>query len=374
MSTLIDPTLLPKSSAPTLQLVQATATEMIETSTLGSVTWKGPIDTTDYLHREAHLRDQALTRHGGITYWVLVDTTAPLTPSGSRIILASCETIRKRALVAWPGEQVREIITHGIGSVHCNPAYRVAHIDRPQHFYASLGWKTYPSTHVALCPRSNAEQDLSLLGASLLAAKDIEELCSKDKVTLKSDLARSSTPDSTVRVALIPDAATMQWHHAREEFLAQLILGKQPTCKGAIAKTPDGRKAWCIWTRTFGASQGEKILNILRLSVDHNKDNLDMQASSKVKDVDQNAPGQALVGAIAATLQIAQAEAVAWGMSSVHLWNPSHTSILAAKKADPSAAIINRHDESLASLRWHGKALPDGTKIDWIGNEKYGWC
>lgn len=120
----IDAMDLPRSSAPTLQLLQATESEMIETSTLGSVSWKGPVDTKDYLRREAHLRDQALTRHGGITYWVLVDPTAAPTSAGSRRILASCETIRKRALIARPGKEVKEVISHGIGSVHCNPAYR----------------------------------------------------------------------------------------------------------------------------------------------------------------------------------------------------------------------------------------------------------
>ncbi|KAL8681630.1 MAG: hypothetical protein Q9186_002299 [Xanthomendoza sp. 1 TL-2023] len=404
MATPINRIDLPKSSASTLQLVQPTETELIETTTLGAVDWKGPIDTSAYLRREDHIRDQTLTRHGGITFWILVDTTAPLTSTGSRTILASCETIRKRALVAWPDEGVREVITHGIASVHCNPAYRgkgfarrmmielAHHLDTWQQkdgenadftvlwsdigkqFYARLGWKTYPSTHIALCPRSNGEKDLSLPGASLLAADDIVDLCSKGEATLRSDLAKPYTLASTVRVALKPDAATMQWHHAREEFLAQLVLGKQPTCKGAMAKTPDGEKAWCIWTRTFGASQDENVLNILRLGVEHNEDDVDLQEPNAVNDGDQNASGQALVEAIAAILQAARVEAAAWGMSIVHLWNPSQMSILAARKVDRSARIIDRNDESLPSLRWHGKALPDGMEIDWIGNEKYGWC
>ena len=115
---------LPESSASTLQLVLATESEITESSTLGSNNWKGPLETDDYLRREAHLRDQALTRDGGISHWVLVDAPAAPTGQGSRRILASCETIRKRALLARPGHPVREVITHGIGSVHCNPAYR----------------------------------------------------------------------------------------------------------------------------------------------------------------------------------------------------------------------------------------------------------
>lgn len=115
---------LPDSSAPTLQLVQATEPEIIESSTLGSISWGGPLDKSDYLRREAHLRNQPLTRDGGITYWILVDTAAPPTARGSRRILASCETIRKRALIALLGVAIRETICHGIGSVHCNQDYR----------------------------------------------------------------------------------------------------------------------------------------------------------------------------------------------------------------------------------------------------------
>lgn len=115
---------LPESSSTTLKLVEATDAEMIESSTLGSVSWRGPLDIDGYLRREAHLRNQTLTRNGGITYWVLVDSEAPPVAKGIRRILASCETIRKRALIAQSDGHFKEVISHGIGSVYCNPAYR----------------------------------------------------------------------------------------------------------------------------------------------------------------------------------------------------------------------------------------------------------
>lgn len=199
------------------------------------------------------------------------------------------------------------------------------------------------------------------------------DLCRLDEANLRRNLAESTCPASTIRVALIPDTATMQWHHAREEFLAQLLLGTFPASKGAVAQTPDGRKAWCMWTRTFGTSRDEKVLHILRL-VNEDECNADLQASSGINDKNLDAPDQAVVEAIAATLQAAQLEATAWGLSSVQLWNPSPTSELAVRHIDPSAKRINREHESLASLRWHGSALSADTKIDWISNEKYGWC
>ncbi|KAL9603223.1 MAG: hypothetical protein Q9179_002262 [Wetmoreana sp. 5 TL-2023] len=115
---------LPKSSSATLRLVQASEAEMIESSTMGATSWRGPLNVGSYLRREAHLRNQVLTRNGGITYWVLVDTAVRPAPGHTRTILSSCETIRKRGLVVQPNGEVKDVISHGIGSVFCNPAYR----------------------------------------------------------------------------------------------------------------------------------------------------------------------------------------------------------------------------------------------------------
>ena len=52
---------------------------------------------------------------------MLVDISSA---ADSRTILASCETYRKRALVKRQDGQVREVISHGIGSVFCNPQLR----------------------------------------------------------------------------------------------------------------------------------------------------------------------------------------------------------------------------------------------------------
>ena len=77
-----------------------------------------PLST--YLRRETHLENQAFTKDGGITFWILVDSTVP---SNERPILGSCESFRKRALVARAGK-LEDVISHGVGSVFCNPEYR----------------------------------------------------------------------------------------------------------------------------------------------------------------------------------------------------------------------------------------------------------
>ncbi|KAI4272622.1 MAG: hypothetical protein LQ337_005184 [Flavoplaca oasis] len=380
---------LPESSAPTLRLVQATESEMIESSTLGSISWKGPLDTNQYLQREAHLRNQDLTRDGGITYWILVDTAAAPSPNDSRRILASCETIRKRALISRFGAAPKEIICHGIGSVHCNPEYRGRGFGRRMmvelakildtwqqkegDFYARLGWKTYPSKHIALAPKSSHERKISFPKGVILTSEDVDGLCRTDEANLRYEMAKSDPRASDVRVALIPDAATIKWHHSREEFLAKVLFDRRPKAKGAVAEVPNGRKIWCIWTRTFGKNRDENVLNILRLSVE-GEETFGQPALNKITDNVRNHAQQAQVDAIAAVLEAAQFEASDWGMSSVQLWNPSPLLVLAARHLDHSAEIVDRHEECLPSLRWHGLPEPNDSTIDWLLNEKFGWC
>ena len=116
---------LPSSNSPTLSLVQASEDEKLATWKLNGKVWRGKLSLPTYLRREFHLANQAFTRDGGITYWILVDTAAAhSSPSSPRTILGSCESIRKRALITKESGLVEEVISHGIGSVFCNPEYR----------------------------------------------------------------------------------------------------------------------------------------------------------------------------------------------------------------------------------------------------------
>ncbi len=112
---------LPPSEATTLALLHPTAEEKIAIWNLNGQIWRGNMDLPTYIRREKHLENQAFTKDGGITFWILVDST--LAPN-ERPILASCESLRKRALIADGNGQVTDIVSHGIGSVFCNPEYR----------------------------------------------------------------------------------------------------------------------------------------------------------------------------------------------------------------------------------------------------------
>lgn len=124
MGSIVD---LPRGDSPTLQLVHPTQEEKLIQFNLNGAEWRGALSLPAYLRREETLSQQELTRNGGISYWILVDTALkgnPLDPaSGTRLPLASCETYRKRALV-WQDGKVHETISHAIGSVYCAPHLR----------------------------------------------------------------------------------------------------------------------------------------------------------------------------------------------------------------------------------------------------------
>ena len=112
---------LPPSDSPKLHLVHPTEDEKTATWTANGQVWRGQLSLPAYLRREVHLANQSFTKDGGITFWILVDTSSTANP---RTVLASCETLRKRALIAKKGQKVQEVISHGIGSVFCDPEYR----------------------------------------------------------------------------------------------------------------------------------------------------------------------------------------------------------------------------------------------------------
>ena len=116
-----DPNALLPGNSPLLKLVPATADETRQASVLNGHMWSGPLALPDYLRREEHLARQALAKEGGLTAFVLVDSSKP---EGQRDILAACETLRKRALVAHGDGTVQDVVSHGIGSVFCRAEYR----------------------------------------------------------------------------------------------------------------------------------------------------------------------------------------------------------------------------------------------------------
>ncbi|MCJ1299822.1 hypothetical protein MMC08_002616 [Hypocenomyce scalaris] len=392
---------LPSYTSPTLALVNPSEEEKVLCWKLNGASWRGALSLPAYLRREEHLANQAFTRDGGITHWILVDTAVSIPDSSPRTILASCESLRKKALLATKDGKVEEIISHGIGSVFCRPEFRgrgyagrmmkelgeklegwqqkegsrtsftVLYSDIGKTYYARNGWKPFLSSHIALPALASKNDTPSIKNAAMsspLRAVDLPALCSLDHTLLRKKIALS--PRST-RVALVPDVETMQWHHAREEFATKELFNRYPDIKGAISEGTEGERAWCIWTRTFGSTRETTTLHILRLVIEAEQDiGRQMPNGGTINGIDEK--DMAAASAVAAVLLAAQREAGEWGMDHVELWNPSPVTVFAARKILPGAEITNRDEESIACLRWSGEG--DGEGLEWVGNEKFGWC
>ncbi|KAF1923920.1 uncharacterized protein M421DRAFT_74007 [Didymella exigua CBS 183.55] len=387
---------LPMADSPTLALVHPTEDEQLIQSKLNGAEWRGALSTSAYLQREITLSQQALTREGGITYWILIDTALsnnPMDPnSGTRLPLASCETYRKKALV-WRDGKLQEMVSHGVGSVFCGQHLRgkgyaqrlmkelgkalqthqvddteclftILYSDIGKNYYARLGWMPFPSSHIAL-PASSSTPTADLPTARPLYSKDLPELCKLDEDLVRKSL-ESRSKGSKTAVALIPDVETIQWHHAREEFVSQEAHGKIPQIKGAIVGDEAGKRVWCYWTRVWYNEDVSVVkgntMHILRLVVED-----DVLGTRQVTEGDDTA--------VAALLAFAQREAEEWKTECLEIWNPAPSALAGAQILDKSTKVTDRHTESIASLLWypeHEGATAD--HVDWISNEKYGWC
>lgn len=389
----------PPSSSPSLALVHPTQAEKLRIWHLNGKSWAGQLSMQAYLRREEHLANQPCTRDGGITYWILVDATQD---PNQRDILSSCESLRKRALVAraekYGSGAVEEVVSHGIGSVFCDPRFRgrgyarrmieelakkldtwqqpdgkradftVLYSDIGKQFYSKSGWEAFPSSHIALPPAA----DNILAKPHPLHAEDLRQLCLIDEaLVIKKGFVRQSGKAGKTIVCLLPDWDTMQWHHAREEFVAkELLYSRVPKVKGAYVQCKDGSRVWCIWSRFFGSESSGNVLHILRLVIEGEEELISADPNTTTNGFESRSYDEK-VQAVASLLGAAQAEAAKWDMKDVEVWNPTQLAVTAAQSLNPTTEVIHRDEESIASLRWHHK---DSADVEWLGNEKFGWC
>ena len=387
---------LPPKDSPDIHLVVATPEELIQQTHANSTEWRGSLSVEAYQRREKHLLDQVLTRDGGLTPWMLV--YQPSSGNGSRLVLCGCESIKKKALVARAGGEVEDVIAHGVASVFCPPKHRgkgyasrlmeevgkrlrtwqdqgtqktlfsVLYSDIGKDFYAARGWQPFPSAHISL--RAEAVPEQPAVKVELLEAEDLPELCAIDERLLRKRLSKMGDQSKT-RVAIVPEIATLQWHHAREDFVTTELYHKTAEIKGAMVGSEPGKRVWCYWTRVWANPQEESgnTLHILRLVVEDDTFS-DFLPAFEASNADAGNPE--LKTAIAALFAAAQAEAVRWDMKTVQIWSPTSTTLAAARLLDHDASVIHRESESIASMRWYGEG--SWQDVDWVCNEKYGWC
>ncbi|POS73276.1 hypothetical protein DHEL01_v208336 [Diaporthe helianthi] len=395
---------LPPAEHPDLVLTQPTKAELQRVWGLHHPMWGPALKMEEYLAREEFLMTVPLAKNGGVTHWILTDKNAP---PDNRPVYASCESLRKRALISRPGADgpvVQDGIAHGVASVFTNPEFRgkgyasrmmkelgpilsgwsdgrrttqaqgaqsgekgntgslfsILYSDIGKTFYAKNGWEAFESTHLSFKPAA-AGSEARPSDVKLLGYHDLAMLCYLDENLLRVKMQQqaSGLPPSGGKkacAALVPELDQILWHLMREDFMTKHIFHKIPEARGALFGEP-GRRIWAVWTRGYygGLDRIEgNTFHILRFVVE-----------------DDNSPEDYVAEGFGAIIRVAQAEAVEWRSFDIQLWNPSDRLRRAVDRSGIEYAFVDREKDSIASLMWYGDEPT--AAVDWVANEKYAW-
>ncbi|GFF30226.1 hypothetical protein IFM58399_02514 [Aspergillus lentulus] len=329
---------LPDSTSPDLHLNHPTDEENLRIWQLTSNEWKDALTIPQYLEESAYLMTVPLARNKGMTQWILVDRNR----YASRLL----EELNK-TLPTW----------------QCAGKKCVASVlfsDIQPRFYKSLGWHPFPSDHIEFEPAVIQHAALPVY------AEDVSRLCAVDVAILGHEISRFSTNDMT-QLLILPDHDHMLWHHSKEEFVAQRLFGKAPLVKGAMSGEP-GHFVWAIWTHRFynhpDNSLSENTLYILRFVVEDATLSLDTDDDLTYEQVTS----------VREVLQAARAEAAEWSLHKIKLWNPSHSLERAIQLSGIPFQRKRRTQDSIPCLQWYGEGSGKPCSLNWLLNEKYGWC
>ncbi|RMD44957.1 hypothetical protein DV735_g9, partial [Chaetothyriales sp. CBS 134920] len=383
----VEADLFPRSDSESLTLEPATPEEWQQSRQLHAEEWKGPLSIKQYLGREKVIFSQELTKDGKSTCWILTSTQLPPNPDGTRLILASCETISVKASIARDGELHRTTCA-AIGSVFTRMEHRgrgyagrmmvelgkkvetwqqpngdrsqfsVLYSDIGKTFYSQFGWKAFPSTHIHLPPID--QQIHQQMAQKLTAVHDVYDLTADDlkdvpavKFVEQNLLRESSQTPNTTFVAIDPDLAHFRWHHAREEFVFSALGKKEPLIKGAT-HLPTGIAV--VWTRVLSKDPNDWKLYVLHIIIPPGSD--------------WTSQGQE---ALSALLLRAQLEATTWDLQGgVEIWDPKDTIVSAAQNLrtedHDKVEVVERDEDHIPSLRWTGAGGED-TDVVWLYNQ-----
>lgn len=95
------------------------------------------------------------------------------------------------------------------------------------------------------------------------------------------------------------------------------------------------------------------------------------RATTSASDAEE---GDSQVEQMRAILQTARAEAAEWKLHRVMLWDPTSLVLELVRRTGIQHRRIEREHEGIASLLWYGEGNGKEDTLEWLGNEKYGWC
>ncbi|KAG6223905.1 hypothetical protein E4U26_004185 [Claviceps purpurea] len=389
-----------------LVLVKATSEEKTAICLRHQPHWGSSFTPEGYLRREEGLQELSLARDGGLTVWALTQNTdanddnsnnTDDAPAG-RPILSSLETYRKRAIVRGTDGVVRDVTAHGVASVFTSPHHRrkgysskmlsllgdelarqeaqqpgsagfsVLFSDVGKTFYAQHQWMPFPSTHLSfsvdLSTSTSTTTSISNTiddHLTLITDDNLPKIAQLDEQTLRQKLSSPPQPPHTIRLALLPDLPTYEWHFARAAFQARHLFGKTPSLHGALYTPPERlhSRVWMLWNHSLsgGPDSPEKnVLNVLHLALE-----------------DHDIPDRDLVTGLEAIMGVAQAQAQEWLCAKIEMWNPDErVKELMGRATKLPSELVVRETASIASLRWYGEG--GVMDVEWVDNEKFEWC
>lgn len=386
---------LPNANDPSVVLTDANPDEQQQIWHATHPSWGPGLTLDQYLDREAYLLTTALAKDGGLTQWILTDSSAAV--GSSRPVLSSCETIKKRALVADPSGALTDVTAHGVASVFTAPAYRshgyagkmmallgeelvrqedatpgaarfsVLFSDIGLTFYAKHQWMPIGNSHLEFPvtgrPPATVPVDVTELNDGHLPA-----LATRDEQILRAQLSKPLDDGSStkLRAAILPDLKTLDWQYRREDHMLRHFLGRAPSVRGALY-TPPGergaeRRVWGLWVRSrYGGADGDPVVTVLHF--------LRLVVEDEAATTDDE-----LAVALGGIMAVAQREAAAADCKTIEMWNPPARPLAAfsEKLAQLKGKMVERDTSNLASLRWFGAGSVDN--VDWVANEKFEWC
>ena len=187
------------------------------------------------------------------------------------------------------------------------------------------------------------------------------------------------TEEAETRFTIIPDRDHILWHLAKETFACKHIFGKIPTAKGAIAGAP-GNQVWALWTHRYyshpftssNENKDRNILYILRLTLEADGTATRLPSSATKYPTGEILDEQAQ--SLKAVLQAAQAEAKAWNLDAIQLWDLTplvqHLLRLMVIQHD----FVEREEDGIASLLWYDDECGISQELPlWVNNEHYAW-
>ena len=375
----------------TVVLAHPNRDEQVHTWEQTRPSWGPTYTAQGYIEREDFLLKCPLAKDGGLTSWILTDSSAVVQPDKKlRPILSSCETYRKRAVVRGTDGVVRDVTAHGIASVftfedcrrrgYANKMlqlvgeefakeetvkagaaqFSVLFSDIGKKFYGDLGWKPFPSTHLSFPTKpfvTGFDDRLTPIDDDNLAS-----LAELDERVLRIKMQSPPTGSAKVRAAILPDYNTLEWHIARETYMANHVFNSNGPKKNGVLYTPAGhpnQRVWGIWSAIWygGRERPEmNVLNFLRFGVE-----------------DDNISDQELSKAIKAIIGAAHSMAHEWLCTKVDMWNPdTRTQKLISAMPELDGELVHREKTNIASLRWFGEGSVDD--VEWVANEKFEWC